>query len=107
VTVQQEDPASVFADVAKTLEREAKPVVEQLKRREGWRFASRRSPHPEPGLPLRRGPGLFRSFVGRARRAGCQGGTSGSAGRFCTGCVGAARCQEKQKPSESVPAARW
>jgi hypothetical protein len=25
----------VFADVAKTLEREAKPVVEQLKRREG------------------------------------------------------------------------
>jgi sn-glycerol 3-phosphate transport system substrate-binding protein len=35
VTVQQEDPASVFADVAKTLEREAKPVVEQLKRREG------------------------------------------------------------------------
>jgi sn-glycerol 3-phosphate transport system substrate-binding protein len=35
VTVQQEDPAGVFADVAKTLEREAKPVVEQLKRREG------------------------------------------------------------------------
>jgi len=35
VTVQQEDPAGVFAEVAKTLEREAKPVVEQLKRREG------------------------------------------------------------------------
>ncbi len=35
VTVQLEDPGTVFADVAKTLEREAKPVVEQLKRREG------------------------------------------------------------------------
>ena len=35
VTVQQEDPATVFADVAQTLEREARPVVEQLKRREG------------------------------------------------------------------------
>ena len=35
VTVQLEDPATVFADVAATLEREAKPVVEQLKRREG------------------------------------------------------------------------
>ncbi len=35
VTVQQEDPATVFAEVAQTLEREAKPVVEQLRRREG------------------------------------------------------------------------
>jgi sn-glycerol 3-phosphate transport system substrate-binding protein len=35
VTVQLEDPATVFADVATTLEREAKPVIEQLKRREG------------------------------------------------------------------------
>ncbi len=36
VTVQFEDPATVFADVAATLTREAKPVVEQLKRREGY-----------------------------------------------------------------------
>ncbi|MCX2728268.1 extracellular solute-binding protein [Thermomicrobium sp. 4228-Ro] len=35
VTVQQEDPAAVFAEVARTLEREARPVVEQLERREG------------------------------------------------------------------------
>ncbi len=34
ITVQQEDPAAVFADVAQTLEREAKPVVALLKRRE-------------------------------------------------------------------------
>ncbi|MCX7622297.1 MAG: extracellular solute-binding protein [Thermomicrobium sp.] len=35
VTVQLEDPQQVFAEVARTLEREAKPVIEQLKRREG------------------------------------------------------------------------
>jgi sn-glycerol 3-phosphate transport system substrate-binding protein len=35
VTVQGEDPAAVFAEVAQTLQREAQPVVAQLKRREG------------------------------------------------------------------------
>lgn len=35
VTVQQEDPGSVFADVAQTLTREAKPVLDLLKKREG------------------------------------------------------------------------
>ncbi len=35
LTIQLEDPKSVLNDVARTLEREAKPVIEQLKRREG------------------------------------------------------------------------
>jgi len=35
VTIQREDPQNVFNDVARTLTDAAKPVVEQLKRREG------------------------------------------------------------------------